>query len=125
MERSEILAKMEAVVKRTDRFSEFFDSEIYKEWIEILAKKIDGYRIMLNKVPRVGEEKTMQQVSMSGDRKEVTLVPYRVTAEERTFAINELNAKISEVQSIIDMPDLMRADANRMRAEMVKLGDKQ
>ena len=122
-----IKAKIEAVIKRTEKFQPLFDSDLFKEWNIILAKKIESYRALLNKSPRVGDVKTMQQVTTVGDRREVTQVPFRITLEEQNEIIGEYMHKIQELQTIIDIPMLMKADMERMRIELEKLnkiGDK-
>jgi hypothetical protein len=119
---SEKVARLEAVIKRTEKFQPLFENELFKEYNTILSKKMEVYRELQTKAPRVGEIKTMEQVTiLSGEKREIAKVPYRVTREERISAISELQDKIDELKSVIDIPMLMMADADRMKVELEKI----
>ena len=119
--KTDAIARMEAVVKRTERFLPFFGHEQYKEWSEILEKKIAGYQYQLEHGPSVGDIEYMDQEQYSAGTRIVTRVPYRVTKEEKDAVEDDIKSRIRELRSIIDMPKLMAADSARMKAELLKL----
>ena len=118
---TEAILKLEALVKRAERFQPFFESELFKEWNGILSKKIDSYRTLLNKAPRVGDVKVMEQVTESKEGKTLTKVPFRITKEEQDEIIGEYMHRINELQLVVDMPMLMKKDAEQMKAEIERL----
>ncbi len=115
------LEKMQKHIDRQLRLKPLFDNELFKEWMEILNKKIEAYRIQSENAPRIGDIKYMEQISINGDRKEVTKIPYRINMEEQNEIKGEFEHRISELKMIIDIPKLLEKDVIRMSAEIEKI----
>ena len=116
-------AKCEAIIKRTDRFIPLFESDLFKEWMQTISSKVDAYADLLAKAPRVGDILMDDQIATLSDRKTVTKIPHRVTLDEQNEISSEYIHKIQELKYILDIPNLMKQDSERMKVEVERINE--
>lgn len=108
-------------IDMSNRFRPLFENELFKEWIDLLAKKRDRYHKKASSYPQVGSVKYYDSVTESKSGRTETKVPFVVTEEEQKNFIKEMIVRENELNQIIELPKDMEKASSRALEELKML----